>query len=184
MPFRSVSYGLLALLICLSGASAIAEAQPKAPSCGEKPSCARLADEAYEASSQGRFDDAKRAYDRAYQQVPDPTLLYNLARVLHKAGKPAAAATYYQKYLDNQFGGSEAQRTKAQQYLEQARREAVFAPLPSSSDSSTKTPVYRKWWLWTAVGVAAAGIALGVGLGVASRGPDTSNAYRVKPFPN
>ncbi len=34
------------------------------------------------------------------------------------------------------------------------------------------TPVYKKWWLWTAVGVVAVGVGLGVGLGVgfSSRG--------------
>jgi hypothetical protein len=27
-------------------------------------------------------------------------------------------------------------------------------------------PTYKKWWVWTIVGVGVAGIALGVGLGV------------------
>jgi tetratricopeptide (TPR) repeat protein len=30
-----------------------------------------------------------------------------------------------------------------------------------------KTPIYKKWWLWTIVGVAAVGIAVGTGVGVA-----------------
>jgi hypothetical protein len=29
-----------------------------------------------------------------------------------------------------------------------------------------RRPIYRRWWLWTAVGVAAAAVAVGVGVGV------------------
>ena len=34
--------------------------------------------------------------------------------------------------------------------------------------AQTRPPLHRRWWLWTAVGVAAAGLATGIGLGVAS----------------
>jgi len=45
---------------------------------------------------------------------------------------------------------------------------------PSSSSSSAEvskpasksTPVYKKWWLWTIVGVVAVGAAVGIGVGV------------------
>ena len=39
-----------------------------------------------------------------------------------------------------------------------------------------KTPLHRRWWLWTAVGVAAVGIAVGVGVGVGARSNDPSTA--------
>jgi tetratricopeptide (TPR) repeat protein len=34
------------------------------------------------------------------------------------------------------------------------------------TSAPAKTPLYKKWWLWTAVGVVAAGAAVGIGLGV------------------
>ena len=38
----------------------------------------------------------------------------------------------------------------------------------------SETPIYKKWWLWTIVGVAVAGAGVGVGLGVHySNGGDT-----------
>jgi tetratricopeptide (TPR) repeat protein len=45
---------------------------------------------------------------------------------------------------------------------------------PSTSSSSAEvsrpagksTPVYKKWWLWTIVGVVAVGAAVGIGVGV------------------
>jgi tetratricopeptide (TPR) repeat protein len=45
-------------------------------------------------------------------------------------------------------------------------------PSPSSSSAevskpaSKSTPVYKKWWLWTIVGVVAVGAAVGIGVGV------------------
>jgi len=33
-------------------------------------------------------------------------------------------------------------------------------------ESTAGTPIYKKWWLWTIVGVVAAGAGVGVGLGV------------------
>jgi hypothetical protein len=43
----------------------------------------------------------------------------------------------------------------------------VEAPRPQAT-----TPVYKKWWLWTVVGVAVVGAAVGIGVGVTeSKGP-------------
>jgi tetratricopeptide (TPR) repeat protein len=48
----------------------------------------------------------------------------------------------------------------------------VIAPTPTvtalatSKPATDKSPVYKKWWLWTAVGAGAVAIALGVNLGV------------------
>ena len=35
-----------------------------------------------------------------------------------------------------------------------------------AQDLTKPTPVYRKWWFWTVIGVAAAGAAAGVTAGV------------------
>lgn len=57
---------------------------------------------------------------------------------------------------------------------------ASIEPVPAAttpalvvrSGPAEKTPVYKKWWLWTVVGVAAAGVAVGVGVGLtAQSGP-------------
>ena len=42
---------------------------------------------------------------------------------------------------------------------------ATAAPRPSE-----RTPVYKKWWVWTIVGVGVAAIAVGVGVGVSQSG--------------
>jgi tetratricopeptide (TPR) repeat protein len=53
-------------------------------------------------------------------------------------------------------------------------RTVDLTPRPSPAAGTTqpasaraqKTPVYKKWWLWTVVGVVAAGAAVGIGVGV------------------
>lgn len=185
----SASCFLLFTLLCHSAVAASPD--PLAGSCDDLPVCAALAAEAREHSQAGRFEEAKRAYLQAYQRRADPRLLYNLARVMHKAGRSYEAATYYKAYIDAGAEGSQEQRQKAEQYLAQTRAAAAELEKPTSLEFSTaqpaaegpqKTPVYRKWWLWTAVGVGVAGIAIGVGLGLASRRPDTTGAIEARPF--
>jgi tetratricopeptide (TPR) repeat protein len=48
---------------------------------------------------------------------------------------------------------------------------------------ATHTPIYKKWWLWTAVGAAAVAVAVGVGVGAAltpNDAPVPANAYSVR----
>jgi hypothetical protein len=46
----------------------------------------------------------------------------------------------------------------------------VVAPAPTAPPPPTHaerpTPVYKKWWLWTIVGVVVAGAAVGLGVGL------------------
>ena len=47
------------------------------------------------------------------------------------------------------------------------------------------TPVYKTWWLWSAVGVAAAGLAIGLGVGLGSshnNDPATALGTRMATF--
>lgn len=44
---------------------------------------------------------------------------------------------------------------------------AAPAPVePAPRSASSDRPVYKRWWLWTIVGVAAAGAAVGLGVGL------------------
>jgi hypothetical protein len=65
---------------------------------------------------------------------------------------------------------------------------ASLVPLPPPPDVApvAPTPLYRRWWLWTAVGAAAVAIGLGVGLGVGLSGDDTQGPGQEwgVPFPD
>lgn len=167
---------LVGLLTVAIGLSAHAESPTVTPSCDADDECNRLANEAINASQAGHFKDAQRWYRAAYAKQHDPKLLYNLARVLHKAGQFVEAVTYYKQYIDAGAEGSAEQRKKAEQRLQEARREQVLAA------ASAKPPLYRQWWLWTVVGVAAVGVAVGVGLGLEARKPDLTGYSDARPF--
>ena len=57
---------------------------------------------------------------------------------------------------------------------------ALTASAPPPSD---RTPIYKKWWLWTAVGVVAVGAGLGIGLGVGlSKSKSSTTTYPAVQF--
>ena len=70
---------------------------------------------------------------------------------------------------------------------EQQRKQSILTPSsPKESppvSTMPPTPMYKKWWLWTVVGVVAAGAtATAIGLSVATRTPDTSGWPVSQPF--
>jgi hypothetical protein len=61
---------------------------------------------------------------------------------------------------------------------------APAAPAPTSNTLTAtteerRTPVYKKWWLWTIVGVAAVGIGVGVGVGLGTSSHPPSSVLGV-----
>jgi tetratricopeptide (TPR) repeat protein len=57
---------------------------------------------------------------------------------------------------------------------------ALTSSAPPPSD---RTPIYKKWWLWTAVGVVVVGAGLGIGLGVGlSKGKSNTTVYPAVQF--
>jgi tetratricopeptide (TPR) repeat protein len=59
----------------------------------------------------------------------------------------------------------------------------ALEPEPLTVRPATHTPIYKKWWLWTAVGAAAVAVAVGVGVGAAltpNDAPVPANAYSVR----
>ena len=82
-----------------------------------------------------------------------------------------------QETIDKQRAGEEQERQAAEQRRLEAERRAPAAAAPAApaqavpmAEAATapkpSTPVYKKWWLWTVVGVAVVGVGLGVGLGL------------------
>jgi len=48
------------------------------------------------------------------------------------------------------------------------------APVADAAPSSSSTKIYKRWWLWTIVGVAAAGAAVGLGVGLTQHSFDST----------
>lgn len=93
-PARLICLALLLLV------EALAHAGAPFPSCDDDPTCQPLFDEGLTHFKAGHFNEAEQSFARAYALRADPVLLYNLARALHKAGRPREAVPYYQQFLN------------------------------------------------------------------------------------
>lgn len=130
-------------------------------------------------SKAGLMDRALHEYLDAYLRQPLPRLMFNIGRTHHRLKNPLQAIAAYQRFLsDKSTGLDEPLRERALEHLADALRELppnqrVRSEILNGTVELTfldprhapKTPLYEKWWLWTAVGAGAA-IILGVGLGV------------------
>jgi tetratricopeptide (TPR) repeat protein len=57
----------------------------------------------------------------------------------------------------------------------------VAADVHARSDRA-KTPVYKKWWLWTIVGVAVAGAGVGLGIGLTRSSSPSGTTFPTAAF--
>lgn len=94
--------------------------QTQTGDCSDDPPCKILAERAKQQSATGSLVEAFRLYELAYSVRADPTLLFNLARVLHRQGRTVDAVPYYKEYLESPVA-DEGQKAKARAYLQQAQ---------------------------------------------------------------
>jgi hypothetical protein len=138
----------------------------------------------------GEYNRAAEEYRLAYQFKNDPLIIYNIAQALRLAGDPAGAIHNYEWYLRERPQAT--QRAQIEEHLRALRAELlnqttlpspppVMAPSEPASQSAVvvaapppaRKPIYKRWWLWTTVGVVAVGVGLGLGLGLGlPRAPD------------
>jgi tetratricopeptide (TPR) repeat protein len=131
-------------------------------------------------------------FQAAYRLRPEPVLLYNLGQAYRLAEDTEQALYFYRAYLRNDPQAAnradvEARIAVLEATLEQKRAAAKPAPTPVPAPAAlapaptptvaasaatghvadrAQTPLYRRWWLWTIVGVVAVGAGVGVAVGV------------------
>jgi tetratricopeptide (TPR) repeat protein len=137
----------------------------------------------------GEWDAALQAFRAAYLEKPDPSFLYNLGQCLRKLGRVEEEAEVYRSYLRRLPDAPN--RATVEQFIREAEDQIAhckkspppetlppgerrFAPAtaaatvaapPQPVNATSRSPLYRRWWLWTAIGGAVA-VGVGVGLGV------------------
>jgi tetratricopeptide (TPR) repeat protein len=127
-PSWAVRVTMLSSLLLVVGAPPARAAV----SCDRDPKCAALAEQGREALARGDLDAALSAYEAAHRLRPSPKLLYNIARVQHKAGRYGAAIESYQQYLRDGTTEPAQQLSKAQQFLGEAQaQEEAQRPKPA-----------------------------------------------------
>jgi len=126
---------------------------------------------------QGSYQAAATAYEMAYKASPRPEYLYNLGQC-HKRIKDLVhqekALHALQSYL--RAKPSAANKAEVVQEIEELKERIQILRatrpagptalndillLPTGQPAAAGTvPLYKKWWLWTAVGVIVAGAAV------------------------
>ena len=134
------------------------------------------------------FDAALTAFRNAYLAYEDPAFLFNIAQCHRQLGHKSEAIQFYRSYLrkrpdaaNRDEVNSTVAALEADLAAERSARAATkptaapnVAPVVVPADAlvsappprSTRQPVYKKWWLWTIVGVAVAGAATGLAVGL------------------
>lgn len=162
---------------------------------------------------QGKYDQAITEYQEAQKHLLLPDFDFNLGQAYRLKGEPRSALESYKRYLLAVPDGEIADQARG--YVVQLsvevddldRREklraqplrvepppVVVQPSPTPAPELAfpiverppqETPVWKRWWLWTAVGVAAAGLAVGLGVGLTanSSSPPSTSFGTVRPFP-
>ena len=141
--------------------------------CMDDERCSALVVSASALSKAGQFAAAEAKYQEAIRLHPEPWLRMNLGRLQQKQGRPAEAVETYRAVLREPDAARDAEvMARIGEYLRQAELDAAQQrlKLAVTPTATPRTPLYKKWWLWTAVGAAAIGLGAGLGVGL-TRGP-------------
>lgn len=144
----------------------------------------------------GEYEQALTEFKAAYLAKPDPVFLFNIGQCQRQLGLWDAAEKSYRGYLRESPSLAAKNREEVKKLIsemETAVREnrakqppqgtlspepapaqvatpatpapVAAAPEPARSEPA-RTPVYKKWWLWTIVVAAVVVVAAGVTVGV------------------
>jgi tetratricopeptide (TPR) repeat protein len=116
----------------------------------------------------GRYQEAIAEYRRAYELRADPPFLFQIAECYRQLGATEQALFYYDRFLAGaaEGAGRDAAEERVSE-LERLRAGSAAAATPAGliaaagpgAGPKRPTPVWRRWWVWTAVGaVLAAGL--------------------------
>lgn len=118
----------------------------------------------------GKFDEALEEYQTAFDAKPLPGFLYNIGQCYRNLGDLDQAIFSFKKYLklEPDASNKEAVERLIEELEEQKARGEGEKFVRKKSGRGESKPVYKKWWFWT--GIAAVGVAGGVGIYAASNG--------------
>ena len=171
---------MVRLAVLLSAALAAAIVLCAAPAAAEDDRITREARALYVDGTRlykiGRYQEAALRFQDGYLKKSDASFLFNLGQCYRQMHEPEQAAREYRAYLRDKPDAPN--REDVETFIREADAElrrqsttatpahAVAPPAERTAPPPTSgPPVYKQWWLWTAVGGALA-VGVGVGLGV------------------
>ena len=145
---------LLLLMVCF------VVAVPARPAHADDPAT-RAARRHYERGEKlfalGKFDEALEEYQTAFDAKPLPGFLYNIGQCYRNLGDYDQAIFSFKKYLklEPEASNKEAVERLIEE-LEEKKAQGESAKFIRKKKEPDK-PVYKRWWFWAGVGVAAVG---------------------------
>jgi tetratricopeptide (TPR) repeat protein len=147
------------------------------------------------------YSEALEQFKSAYREVEDPTLLFNIGQCHRQLDDKKQAVRFFRSYLrelpdapnheevrqliaglESAIAAQEPPKPaetpppitlESSPSPEPAAQPAVSSPAPLEATApAPRKPVYKRWWLWTVVGVVVVGGAA-VGLAVGLTAPST-----------
>jgi tetratricopeptide (TPR) repeat protein len=187
----------LVVLVAMALPLAPATAQAQAPNKKAVDRSRQLVREGNALFHGGRFDEALKKYELAYELNPGPKTVFNMAQVNRQLKNHERAAFFYDSYLNlrpdapNRAAVEAIIADEKTKLAEQRKAEALAkekaaaaaaaaaaalrpAPPPTVVGMAPPPPPpsrpwFKRWYVWAAVGAAVAGgVAAGVALGAPS----------------
>lgn len=124
----------------------------------------QLAAEAARAYQEGHFLDALEKYRHAYDVAPRPELLFNIGQCHFQLKSYEWAIFFYQGYIAGRPQAAnrplvESLIAESRRHLRKEKKAAspLFMQVAASEPErpADQPAFYKRWWFWTAVGVAA-----------------------------
>jgi tetratricopeptide (TPR) repeat protein len=121
----------------------------------------------------GQYQEAIVEYRRAYELRAEPRFLYEIAECYRQLGAADQALFYFDRYLASAPDAPDRDLVEDRMTELESSRARPLAPAPRPTLSpavngpdlttprpkSERRPTWKRWWFWTAVGVAiAAGV--------------------------
>lgn len=166
MPLR-----VLARIACVTALAVATMFATAAPARAGEDGATKIAKRHFYAGEKlfalGRFSDALTEYEAAFDAKPLPAFLFNIGQCHRNLHDYDAAIFSYRKYLSLMPEAAnraevedlirELEDAQAHERAEQDQRDTDRARSAAAHDDDH--PIYTRWWLWTGVGVVAAGTA-------------------------
>jgi tetratricopeptide (TPR) repeat protein len=106
----------------------------------------------------GKFDDALEEYQTAFDAKPLPGFLYNIGQCYRNLADYEQAIFSFKKYLKLEPDASNREAVERLiEELEGKKAQGDSQKFGRQPTRDTDKPVYKRWWFWTGLGVAAVG---------------------------
>ncbi len=123
----------------------------------------------------GRYQEAIAEYRRAYELRADPQFLMDTAEAYRQLGATERALFYYERYLAAAPNAPDREivedRITELELVKAPPATAAPAGAAQPAIAAKPRPLWKRWWLWTAIGVAVGAGVTAAALSTRSTAP-------------